>query len=123
MLFARIYSKRILKNLPGIEVITSFNGKIVNLTKSQIEVLNVDLAPYFISSLTFSEEDPFSETTSYLGNLSDQTQFRLLKPGDLNLFQLRKEHHCEEAFTIASIDPQGFAFHFVLKKFSDPGEF
>lgn len=116
MLYAKIYQRQILKDSANAAFVGSFDGKQVILSKSRIEVYDLDSTFHFASELRFAEEDPFSETTTYTGEFSESSKFRLLRPGSLSLIQLKGEYNCKDAFTIASVDPQGYALRFILSE-------
>lgn len=116
MNYAKIYQRQILNDFTRANFVASFNSKKVLLDLDKIEVKNWDGSTYFTTKLIFTEVDPFSETLTYIGEYSDKTSFRLLKPGKLYLVQFKDEYGCEDAFTIASLDPQGYAIHFILTK-------
>lgn len=64
------------------------------------------------SDLKFLEED-FS-TISYLGKYKNRIEFRVIRPTDLSLANLKNRFDCEAAFSIASVDPSSYAVHFIL---------
>ena len=78
--------------------------KHLRITNGGTELLNSDLK--------FLEED-FS-TISYLGKYKNRIEFRVIRPTDLSLANLKNRFDCEAAFSIASVDPSSYAVHFIL---------
>lgn len=66
------------------------------------------------TELKLLEED-FS-TISYLGKYSNGVEFRVIRPTELSLENLKNRFDCETAFSVASVDPSGYAVHFILSK-------
>lgn len=110
---ASIFQKNITRNSTESEKAIGFencevdiSNKHLRITKNGTELLN--------SELKFLEED-FS-TISYLGKYSNGIEFRVIRPTDLSLANLKNRFDCETAFSVASVDPSGYAVHFILSK-------
>lgn len=110
---ASIFQKNITRNSTESEKAIGFencevdiSNKHLRINKNGIELLN--------SELKLIEED-FS-TISYLGKYSNGIEFRVIRPTDSSLANLKNRFDCETAFSIASIDPSGYAVHFILTR-------
>ena len=66
------------------------------------------------TKLTLLEKD-FS-TISYLGKYANGVEFRVIRPTDSSLSNLKQRFDCESAFSIASVSPSGYAIHFTLSE-------
>lgn len=110
---ASIFQKNIARNSAESDKAMGFencevdiSNKHLRITKNGTELLN--------SELKLIEED-FS-TISYLGKYSNGIEFRVIRPTDLSLANLKNRFDCETAFSVASVDPSGYAVHFILSK-------
>ncbi|WP_282074087.1 hypothetical protein [Polaribacter atrinae] len=110
---ASIFQKNITRNSTESEKALGFencevdiSNKHLRITSNGTELLN--------SELKLLEED-FS-TISYLGKYENGIEFRVIRPTDLSLSNLKNRFDCETAFSIASVDPSGYAVHFILSK-------
>lgn len=113
-LYSKIFQKNILKSNTNSEFILSLNGLEVTILSTRVRFFNQKEQLVFSSELDFIEEDDFTKT--YVGKFADGSKFRFIQPQELSMSNLRQEFDCEGAFSIASIDPQGFAIHFLLVK-------
>lgn len=113
-LFAKIFQQNIVRSSEYSEFIRGLNGSSVEKYPSAIDFLNTNGDLIFTSEIDFLEDDPFTQT--YIGHFIDGTKFRFIQPKEESLSNLKSQYECEGAFTIASIDPQGFAIHFLMVK-------
>jgi hypothetical protein len=58
-------------------------------------------------------EEEFS-TLSYLGKYPNGVEFRVIRPKESSLSNLKQRFDCESAFSIASVSPSDYAIHFTL---------
>lgn len=117
MLRASIFQKNILKGNSKSSLVESFNNKLVEINELNLKVLNKEKIVLLNSSLKKIEED--FNTTTYIGEFSVNEQFRVIRPNDIPLANLKKEFDCVSAFSIASVNPDGYAIHFILTEIND----
>ncbi|WP_417238779.1 hypothetical protein [Bizionia sp.] len=110
---ASIFQKNITRNSNESEKAIEFencevdiSNKHLRITKNGTELLN--------SELKLLEED--ISTISYLGKYSNGIEFRVIRPTYFSLTHLKNRFDCETAFSVASVDPSGYAIHFILSK-------
>lgn len=106
-----IFQKNIVKHSDESEKALSFDNCQVQINNEQL-IIKKNETELLNTTLKFLEED-FS-TISFLGNYKNGIQFRVIRPTDLSLENLKSQFDCETAFSIASIDPSGYAIHFIL---------
>lgn len=116
MLRASIFQKNIIQNSEKSEKALSFNNCLVDISDTNLNILSDN--KIILSSKLKKIESDFN-TTSYLGYFSDGSEFRIIRPNDAPLENLREEFNCISAFSIASINPDGYAIHFILTEKDD----
>lgn len=120
MLRASIFQKNILNENPKSRLVENFNNNLVEIDNSNLKILNNEKIILLNSPLKKIEED--FNTTTYIGKFSDDENFRVIRPNDIPLANLKEEFNCVSAFSIASINPDGYAIHFILTEVSDVRE-
>lgn len=113
-LYSKIFRKTVLKKNKYSDLTESLNGNQVVILSTRIHFFDANEKLIFSSELDPLEEDDFTKT--YQGQFADGTKFRVIQPHKASIENIRREYDCEGAFSIASIDPQGFAIHFLLVK-------
>lgn len=110
---ASIFQKNITRHSTESEKAIGFENCEVEISKKRLRIIKngVELLN---SELKLLEED-FS-TISYLGKYSNGVEFRVIRPTELSLENLKNRFDCETAFSVASVDPSGYAVHFILSK-------
>ena len=116
MLRASIFQKNILSKSDKSEFAERFQNCLVEIDDESITVYEND--KIILKSQLSKFEDEF-HTTSYKGKFNDNEPFRIIRPKDFALENVKNEHNCISAFSIASINPDGFAIHFILTKKDD----
>lgn len=116
MLRASIFQKNILSKSDKSEFAESFQNCLVEIDDESIIVYENE--KIILKSQLSKFEDEF-HTTSYKGKFNDNEPFRIIRPKDFALENVKNEHNCISAFSIASINPDGFAIHFILTKKDD----
>ena len=116
MLRANIFQKNILSKSDKSEIAESFQNCLVEIDDENIIVYENE--KIILKSQLSKFEDEF-HTTSYKGKFNDNEPFRIIRPKDFALENVKNEHNCISAFSIASINPDGFAIHFILTKKDD----
>ena len=110
---ASIFQKNITRNSSESEKAIGFENCEVDISNKHLRITN-NGTELLNSELKLYEED-FS-TISYLGKYDNGIEFRVIRPTDLSLANLKNRFDCETAFSIASVDPSGYAVHFILSK-------
>ena len=108
---ASIFQKNIARHSTESEKAIGFDNCNVDISTQHLRITNGG-TELLNSDLKFLEED-FS-TISYLGKYKNGIEFRVIRPTDLSLANLKNRFDCETAFSIASVDPSGYAVHFIL---------
>ena len=116
MLRASIFQKNILSKSDKSEFAERFQNCLVEIDDESIIVYENE--KIILKSQLSKFEDEF-HTTSYKGKFNDNEPFRIIRPKDFALENVKNEHNCISAFSIASINPDGFAIHFILTKKDD----
>ena len=116
MLRASIFQKNILSKSDKSEFAESFQNCLVEIDENNITIY--DDEKIILKSQLSKFEDEF-HTTSYKGKFNDNEPFRIIRPKDFALENVKAEHKCISAFSIASINPDGFAIHFILTEKND----
>lgn len=116
MLRASIFQKNILSTSDKSEFAEGFQNCLVEIDDKNIVVYENE--KIILKSQLFKFEDEF-HTTTYKGRFEDNEPFRIIRPKDFALENIKKEHNCISAFSIASINPDGFAIHFILTNKDD----
>lgn len=110
---ASIFQKNITRNSSESEKAIGFENCEIDISKEHLKITN-NGTEILNSVLKFHEED-FS-TISYLAKFNNGVDFRVIRPTDLSLANIKNRFDCETAFSVASIDPSGYAVHFILTK-------
>lgn len=113
-LYSKIFQKNILKNSQNSNFVESLNGLQVSILSTRVFFYDKNEKVIFSSELDLQDEDGFTRTS--LGNFEDGMQFRFIQPLSSGIANIRRAYECEGAFSIASIDRQGFAIHFLMVK-------
>ena len=116
MLRASIFQKNILSKSDKSEFAERFQNCLVEIDDESITVYENE--KIILKSQLSKFEDEF-HTTSYKGKFNDNEPFRIIRPKDFALENVKAEHKCISAFSIASINPDGFAIHFILTDKND----
>lgn len=116
MLRASIFQKNILSRSNKSDFAESFQNCLVEIDDESITVYENE--KIILKSQLSKFEDEF-HTTSYKGEFNDNEPFRIIRPKDFALENVKTEHKCISAFSIASINPDGFAIHFILTDKND----
>ncbi len=116
MLRASIFQKNILSKSDKSEFAERFQNCLVEIDDESITVYEND--KIILKSQLSKFEDEF-HTTSYKGKFNDNEPFRIIRPKDFALENVKAEHKCISAYSIASINPDGFAIHFILTEKND----
>ena len=106
-----IFQTNIPSNSPESEKAISFDNCQVKISNDILLIIDNNEV-LLNSSLTLFEED-FS-TISFKGRYSNGIEFRIIRPTSNSLKSLKSRYDCETAFSIASLDPSGYAVHFIL---------
>ena len=116
MLRASIFQKNILSKSDKSEFAERFQNCLVEIDDESITVYENE--KIILKSQLSKFENEF-HTTSYKGKFNDDEPFRIIRPKDFALENVKAEHKCISAFSIASINPDGFAIHFILTDKND----
>jgi hypothetical protein len=116
MLRASIFQKNILSKSDKSELAESFQNCLVEIDEGNIIVYKNEKV--ILKSQLLKYEDEL-HTISYKGKFNDNEPFRIIRPKDFALENVKNEHNCISAFSIASVNPDGFAIHFILTKKDD----
>jgi len=113
MLKAKIFQTNVLRQSDEVLTVKEIEGQLVELNTKQLKISfqNGKISTY---DLEFFEKDFNTET--YVGKFENNIKFRLIRPNDFALENLKSEYECDSAFSIASINPDGYAIHFLLLK-------
>jgi hypothetical protein len=111
MLYAKIFQTNVINHSNELSRVKEFEGQLLKLDPNQLIVSfhNGKSATY---RLEFLEEDFLSKT--YLGKFDNDVKFRLIYPSDFTLNNLKTKYNCVSAFSIGSLNPDGYAIHFLL---------
>lgn len=110
---ASIFQKNITRNSSESENAIGFDNCEVDISNNHLKISR-NGTELLNSELTLIEQD-FS-TVSYLGKFSNGIEFRVIRPTDFSLANIKNRFDCETAFSVASVDPSGYAVHFILSK-------
>lgn len=116
MFRASIFQKNILSKSDKSDFVESFQNCLVDIDESRLNIYNEETI-ILKSELTKIEDDV--HTITYKGNYKDNEAFRVIRPKDIALENVKKQHSCISAFSIASISPSGYAIHFILTEKDD----
>lgn len=116
MLRASIFQKNILNSNKFSDFVQSFESNLVHIDSSSLKVYN-DEQLLFQSSLT--QKDADFHTTTFHGQFEDGTRFRIIRPNEVPLINIKNQYNCVSAFSMASIEQDGYAIHFILTEKND----
>lgn len=116
MLRASIFQKNILSKSDKSEFAEGFQNCLIEIDDKSIVIYENE--KIILKSQLVKFEDEF-HTSSYKGKFADNEPFRIIRPKGFVLENVRNEHNCISAFSIASINPDGFAIHFILTNIDD----
>lgn len=116
MLRASIFQKNILSKSDKSELAQSFQNCLVEIDENNIVIHNDE--KIILKSQLTKFEDEF-HTTSYKGKFNDNEPFRIIRPKDIALANVKAQHNCVSAFSIGSLNPDGYAIHFILTEKND----
>ncbi|MCB0749573.1 MAG: hypothetical protein KDC52_17465 [Ignavibacteriae bacterium] len=111
MFKSSIFQKNIAVSSPESEIALSFENCQIDISDRHLKI-SKNGNSLLNTELTFQEKD-FS-TITYLGKFGTGVSFRVIRPTDLSLANLKSRFQCESAFSIASVSPSGYAIHFIL---------
>jgi hypothetical protein len=100
-----------------VKLILSLNNSLVDLTELRIHFEN-DRAIIHELPLKFSEKDDF--TITHIGRFESGKPFRLIIPRGISLELIKSKYCADGAFSIGSLDHDGYAIAFIL---TDPSDF
>ena len=116
MLRASIFQKNILSKSDKSDFAESLQNCIVEIDEENITIYRDEII--ILESQLSKFEDEF-HTTSYKGKFSDNEQFRIIRPKEIGLANVKLQHNCISAFSIGSLNPDGYAIHFILTEKND----
>jgi hypothetical protein len=116
MLRASIFQKNILRENQKSKLVESFNNNLVEINETSLKIFKNNKI-VLSTSLKKIEED--FNTATYVGTFSDNFPFRVIRPNDIPLENIRKEFQCVSAFSIASVKSDEYAIHFILTEEND----
>lgn len=116
MLRASIFQKNILKNNDYSEFVLNIENSLVDINNNSLKIYNEE--KLILNSSLLQKEVDF-HTTTFHGQFQDGTLFRVIRPNDIPLENIKSEYNCVSAFSMASIEPDGYAIHFILTDKND----
>ena len=118
MLRANIFQQNISANSQSeiVNKILNFNHALVEITPNQISVKK-NSGGELKFAIEFFEKDMY--TTTHTGKFDDGVPFRLIQPYGMALETVKSKHNSKGAFSLGSLNPDGFAIHFIL---TDPND-
>ncbi|MDO8998445.1 MAG: hypothetical protein Q7W45_01680 [Bacteroidota bacterium] len=111
MFKAKIFQTNVLRLSNEVHIVKEIEGQLVEINPKELKV-SFQNGENSIYDLEFLEKDFNTET--YIGKFENDIKFRLIRPNDFALENLKKEYECVSAFSIASINPDGYAIHFLM---------
>ena len=110
---AQIFQKNIATKSSESDFIERFNNCLVEIDEEKLIIQNDKQVNLIETKLQLKERD--FHTVTYHGNFKDGwSTFRVIRPIDIALENIKQEFNCQSAFSIASISPTGYAIHFLL---------
>ena len=110
---ANLFQKNIASNIEtdSLEIAISCHHSLVSISDKlfSVKTLNGQL---FSIPIQFSEKD--ISTTTHVGSFKNGGAFRLIQPTELSLFTAKSTHNALGAFSLGSVNPNGWAVHFFL---------
>ena len=116
MLRASIFQKNILSKSDKSELAESFQNCLVEIDEENITIYQDE--NIILKSQLSKFEDEF-HTTSYKGKFNNNEPFRIIRPKEIALANVKSQHNCVSAFSIGSLNPDGYAIHFILTEKND----
>lgn len=116
MLRASIFQKNILSKSDKSDFAESFQNCLVEIDEENITIYRDE--SIILKSQLSKFEDEF-HTTSYKGKFNDDESFRIIRPKEVTLINVKSQHNCVSAFSIGSLNPDGYAIHFILTEKND----
>lgn len=115
---ANLYQKNIAIQIENdtLEFVISFHHSLINIGDDLISIKTVNGQQYNLP-IKLSEKDFL--TTVHVGKLQNGNNFRLIQPIGLSLDLTKSDHNAVGAFTIGSVNPNGWALHFFLTNKDD----
>lgn len=110
---ANIFQKNITTNRHSetIDFVLSLNHSLVNIKDKRIKIKDLKKNTYKYS-IEFFEKDP--NTITYIGKFDNGDSFRLIQPYGFSLEMIKSKHNSKGAFSIASLNSDDYAIHFIL---------
>ena len=118
MLRANIFQQNISANSQSeiVNMILNFNHALVEITPNQISIKK-DNGGEQKFAIEFFEKD--MHTTTHTGKFDNGVPFRLIQPHGMALESVKSKHNSKGAFSLGSLNPDGFAIHFILTEPND----
>lgn len=113
---ASIFQKNILKNNDYSQFVLNIENSLVEINNCSIKIYNEEIL--ILNSSLLQKEVDFN-TTTFHGQFQDGTLFRVIRPNDIPLANIKSKYNCVSSFTMASIEPDGYAIHFILTDIND----
>lgn len=115
---ANLFQKNVASQFESdsLERVNSFHHSLVSIGERIFKVKTLD-GNEFSFSIKFSEKDNFTKT--YIGKFENGIGFRLIQPIGLSLDMAKSKNNALGGFTISSINPNGWALHFLLTEKND----
>lgn len=110
---ANLFQKNIASQIEidSLEIALSLHHSLVSITENLLSIRTVSGEQYNFQ-IRFIEKD-FS-TTTHIGKFQNGRKFRLIQPKDLSLKMVKSTHNALGAFTLGTVNPNGWAVHFIL---------
>jgi hypothetical protein len=115
---ANLFKKNVASNVEAQSLATasSLHQALVSLSSDTL-IFKTNNGVKQSIKLSYKEKD-FS-TSTYIGRFENGSDFRLVQPTGLALDMAKKKYNAINAFTIASINPNGWALNFFLTEKDD----
>jgi hypothetical protein len=115
---ANIFQKNIASEieLDSLDSVISIHHSIVSITKNLLSI-KTNRGEEYSFPIKFYEKDSF--TTTHIGIFKNGYKFRLIQPKDLSLEMAKSTHNALGAFTLGTVNPNGWAVHFILTDIDD----
>lgn len=115
---ANLYQKNIASQIEtdSLEIAISFQHSLVSIGKNFFKVKTLNGKEYSFP-IKFSKTDSF--TTTNIGKFQNKKDFRLVQPIGVALLMTKSENNALGAFTLSSLNPNGWAVHFFLTEKDD----
>lgn len=115
---ANLFQKNVASNIEAqtLAFALSIHHALVSITSDTL-IIEPKVGNKQAIKLNFKEKD-FS-TSTYVGRFENGLDFRLVQPTGFALDMAKEKYNAINAFTIASINPNGWALNFFLTKKDD----